>query len=418
MMQTQRLQWAASYLAIVQFLFFTTWIVYIVYLGDLLEQIGLGKHTILWVILFDQLVFAIMDILMGFGSDRAARLMRQVGPFIVAINTVSCLGFIAMPWIASNGDTGSIGQTLWVIALLLWIATSSVLRAPTFMLLAKHAAAPQMPSLVAINLAGLAIGAALAPYLGTVLKTLDPMMPFMVTAVTLWIATIGIIYVERFLQNNPAKKDEDNSANQNEETPHDFNARHPSFTPLLLTLSGGAILLALGFQLHIFVNSKAHYLQFVQADQLVWLLPVFWIGFNLLIFPASKFSKKHDALTILLWAFPLGVIALWLVSVSIDLNMLVVAQLLAGSAWGILLMAGIATSLAIGGKSHGGLILGLWFSMLAIGAMVRVLIMLGDFHKQADMSIWLHTLPILSWFLAAVCFYFARRFYQQYKASF
>lgn len=416
MMQTQRLQWAASYLAIVQFLFFTTWIVYIIYLGDLLEQIGLGKHTVLWVILFDQLVFAIMDILMGFGSDRAARLMRQIGPFIVAVNTVSCLGFMAMPWIASNGDTGAIGQTLWITALLLWIATSSVLRAPTFMLLAKHAAAPQVPSLVAINLAGLAIGAALAPYLGTVLKTLDPMLPFMVTAATLWFATIGIIYVERFLQHNPNEKHKEKFP-KDEQTPNDFNAHHPSFTPLLLTLLGGAILLALGFQLHIFVNSKTHYLQFAQAEQLVWLLPVFWIGFNLLIFPASKLSKKHDSLAIMLWTFPLGVIALWLVSVSIDLNMLVVAQLLAGGAWGILLMAGIATSLAIGGKSHGGLILGLWFSMLAIGAMVRVLIMLGDFHKQADMSVWLHTLPILSWFLAAVCFYFARRFYQQYKAE-
>lgn len=406
-MREQRLRWAAGYLAVVQFLFFTTWIVYLVYLGDLLEQVGIGKDKLLWFVLLDQFLFAVMDVLMGFAADRVRRMLWRIGPFILVVNTFSCVGFVAMPWLAETGNIGSTGQMLWVGALVLWVATSSVLRAPAFVLVIQHAARPQVPWLVALSLTGLALGGAVGPYLGVALKTIDPLLPFLLTGVTLWLTTIGLIFMERYLAEGSAPA---------EPVPAKHATSDMAYRLLLLSLLGGALLLALGFQLHFFVNSAPLYLQFAQAEQLAYLMPVFWIGFNLLVFPGSGLSSKHDPLLVMVLAVLLGTASLWLVAHNFGLNSLIVAQLLAGGAWGVLFMAGISASLYIGGKAHGGLVLGSWFSMLALGALLRVLIVLNGLPKQAEFSAWLGVLPVVCWALAGVCLMLAYRFYRQHEA--
>lgn len=403
-MLERRLRWAAGYLAVVQFFFFTTWVVYLIYLGDLLDQVGIGKDKLLWFVLLDQFLFAVMDMLMGFAADHVRKMLRRLGFFILGVNTLSCLGFVAMPWLAGAGDVGSLGQVLWVGVLVLWVATSSVLRAPAFVLVTQHAAQPQVPWLVALSLMGLALGGAAGPYLGVVLKAVNPLLPFLITGMTLWLTTVGLVYMERYL----AEGDTPAKPLVAVQVLADIKNRM-----LLFSLLGGALLLALGFQLHFFINSAPQYLQFVQPEQLALLMPVFWIGFNLLVFPGSALIKKHDPLQVMMFAVLLGVIALELAPYNFGLNSLIVAQLLAGGAWGVLFMAGISVSLQIGGKAHGGLVLGSWFSMLALGALVRVLIVLNGFPKQTWFSTWLSILPVVCWALAGVCLYLAYRFYQQ-----
>ena len=403
-MQEKRLERVAGYLAIIQFLLATTWVIYIVYLGDLLDKIGIGRDKLLWFILLDMFLFALMDILMGIGADRAGHLMKRLGPFILVGNTLSCLAFAALPWIAGGDNASPLEQGFWVAALVLWIATSSVLKAPAFVLLTKHAAKPQIPWLVALSLTGLALGGAIGPYLGLVLKTVDPLLPFWVAAAVLWVATIGLIYMERYAEDQPSAK-----ATQPAATPVNVaNKKHL----LLLSLLGGALFLALGFQLHSFVNSKAHYLKFAQPEQLVWLMPVFWIGFQCLAMPGAKLAKKYDPLLIMLLAVPLGAGALWLAVYSTNLNTLIGAQLLAGGTWGVLLMGGIAAAVSIGGKTKSGLLLGSWFSMLALGALIRVLMVMNELPKQTAFATWLEILPALCWILAGLCFYMTRKIYR------
>lgn len=406
-MRERRLRWAAGYLSVIQFLFFTTWVVYLVYLGDLLKQVGIGQDKLLWFVLLDQFLFAVMDVLMGFAADRVRQMMRRIGPFVLGVNTLSCLGFVAMPWLAGAGNIGPSVQTLWVGALVLWVATSSVLRAPAFVLVTQHAAQPQVPWLVALSLVGLALGGAVGPYLGVVLKTVDPLLPFLITGVTLWLTTVGLIFMERYLAEGDAPI---------EPKPAEPAAIDMTFRMLLFSLLGGALLLALGFQLHFFINSAPQYLQFAQPEQLAFLMPVFWIGFNLLVFPGSGLSRKHNPLVVMVLAALLGIVAFWLATYNFGLNSLIVAQLLAGGAWGVLFMAGISTSLYVGGKAHGGLVLGSWFSMLALGALVRLLIVLNGLPKQPVFGGWLTILPVICWALAGVCLFLAYRFYRQYQA--
>lgn len=46
-------QATALYLAVVQFLFVTTWTVYVIFLPKLLETAGIPKHYALWILIFD-----------------------------------------------------------------------------------------------------------------------------------------------------------------------------------------------------------------------------------------------------------------------------------------------------------------------------------------------------------------------------
>ena len=55
--------------------------------------------------------------------------------------------------------------------------------------------------------------------------------------------------------------------------------------PMIFIVS--MIMLALGYQLHFSINSAPFYLRFAKPADLQWLMPVFWIGFNIAMFPAS-----------------------------------------------------------------------------------------------------------------------------------
>jgi hypothetical protein len=57
------------------------------------------------------------------------------------------------------------------------------------------------------------------------------------------------------------------------------------------------ILLSLGYQLHFSINSAPFYLRFAKPTDLQRLMPVFWIGFNIAMFPASVVVKHRGALT-------------------------------------------------------------------------------------------------------------------------
>ncbi len=261
---------AALYLAVIQFLFVTCWTVYVIYLPALLEASGLPRHYAPWILILDQLTFMVMDVVMGLAADRAARTLGRIGPLIIGLTTLSCIAFLLIPQVAGPGATG-----LLLVLVLVWTVTSSALRAPPWVLLDRHAAAPSVPWLNALMLTGLAVGGAISPYLGVTLKNLDPRLPFAISSLTLLAATAGLIWVERALSQRPA------SSAPREAAP-------PGLTPGSWLFAAGCVLLALGFQVHFALNSAGQYLRLASPDRLPYLMPVFWIGFNLVMFSTAS----------------------------------------------------------------------------------------------------------------------------------
>ena len=166
------------YLGLVQFFFAMTWTLYVIYLPQLAQQAGIGRQWVPWILVGDQILFALADVATGFWIDRMRAGFARLGGWILGVTVISSVAFLALPYLG-------LAPGLLVGAIVVWAITSSGLRSPPWALLARHAAQPALPSLAALALIGSAIAAALAPYLGIALRGADPKLPFLLSTVTL-----------------------------------------------------------------------------------------------------------------------------------------------------------------------------------------------------------------------------------------
>ena len=137
------------YVGIVQFFFAVTWTVYVVYLPQLVEQAGIARSWVPWILVADQLVFAMVDVATGFWVDRVRSSIARLGPWILGVSVVSGLAFVALPFAGASA-------ALLLAAILAWAVTSSALRSPPWALLSRHAATPRLPWVSTIALTGTA----------------------------------------------------------------------------------------------------------------------------------------------------------------------------------------------------------------------------------------------------------------------
>jgi len=376
---------AALYLGVVQFFFVTCWTIYVVFLPGLLESAGLPRRYALWIVLLDQLIFMVMDMVMGVAADRAGRVLGRIGPFILTGTAVSCAAFMLLPHVAV---AGAAAPALLLALIVIWAATSSALRAPPLVLLSKYAAAPALPWMNALVLTGLAIGGALAPYLGVALKNLDPRLPFAVSSVALLATTAGLIRVERLLAGRPI------------DVPQ--AAVRGALAREAWVFFLGCVVLALGFQIHFSFNSAGQYLRFASSAQLEYLMPVFWIGFNLAMFPGAALARRFGTLLVVAAAAGLGAAGELIAAQAPSIEVLIGAQLIAGGAWGCVLMAGYSAALEFGRSGREGWAIGLLFAALAAATLARMGAMLAGLNQARELAAVWALAPAVLWCVACL----------------
>src|SRR5471030_2246590 len=118
------------YLAVVQFFFTITWTVYVIFLPGLAAAAGIPKQTVIFILMLDQLIFAGMDLAMGVMADLVSRVVGRLGHIVLGVTLLSCVAFLLLPLAAPRG-----AGWLFIALIVLWSASSSVLRAPPLMLL-------------------------------------------------------------------------------------------------------------------------------------------------------------------------------------------------------------------------------------------------------------------------------------------
>jgi hypothetical protein len=379
---------AAVYLGVVQFFFACSWIVYVIYLPSIAETAGIAKRAVIWILMIDQIVFAVMDLAMGLWADRVAGALRRLGPAILAISCVSCVAFLVLPRAAVLPRDGLLAAPVVVgLLILVWTATSSALRAPLWVLLSKHAATPSMPFLSALCLTGVAVSGAISPYLGVRLHDIDPGIPFAVSALTLLATTSGLIWVERYLARGGRSADVSTAPPRTK--------AGPGVTAFFV----GCGVLSIGFQVHFFLNSSGQYLRFARPSDLEYLMPVFWIGFNLLMFPGAALARRYGGVPVMAGAAVLGVIGMLSTAQAGTLATLIAAQFLAGGAWGAAMMAAFAGSMAFGHTGREGLMVGTLSSLFALAAFFRIATVAMDANKGPTAADVLPWLPLGLWLI-------------------
>lgn len=366
------------YLAILQLVFTLGWTVYVIYLPKLAAQVGIAPGAVILILMLDQAIFTIADTAMGVAADRTAPYVGRLGLFVGALAAVSCVAFVALPFVAGNGPGA---QGLFIVLIVIWAITSSALRAPPLTLLGKYATRPALPLLSALAMLGYGVAGAVSPYLGVVLRDHDPRIPFVVSSLILLITALALSRVERGLPPSPPSPRAD---------------RKPIGRVPLLFIAA-MIVLALGFQLHFSLNSAPLFLRFAGAAELAWLLPVFWIGFNIAMFPASVVTRRRGGLVVMGAAGVLGALAMLAAEFAGSLNVLIVAQFFAGAAWGCVLMSAVAAALAIGATGAEGKVVGLVFSALALATFARMAAVAGGLHRLPDYAPLLQWAPVVCW---------------------
>ncbi len=372
------------YLAVLQLVFTLGWTTYVIYLPKLCAQVGIAPSWVIFILMLDQAIFTITDTAMGIAADKIAPFVGRLGVFVGITTAISCAAFIALPYVAGTGP----GAQVWFIVLILiWVVTSSALRAPPLTLLGKYGARPALPFLSALAMLGYGLAGAVSPYLGVIMRNHDARIPFVISGVVLLITALALSKVERGLAQQaavPVKPAEP--------------AKPLGQVPMFFI--GSMVLLSLGYQLHFSINSTPFFLRFAKPDDLQWLLPVFWIGFNIAMFPASVIVKHRGGLIVMGAAGLLGALAVIGAEFAGSLNMLIAAQFIAGAAWGCMLMSAVAAALAIGDTGAEGKVVGLVFSALALATFARMAAVAGGLQKLPEYAPLLHWAPVACWAVA------------------
>jgi MFS family permease len=385
---------AGIYLAVLQLVFTLGWTIYVVYLPQLAAKVGIPASMVIVILLLDQAIFTITDTLMGIAADRMTPLAGRLSRFVVMATVMSCAAFLALPFVA---NLGAQAQPVFLALIVIWAVTSSALRAPPLALLGKFAARPSIPWLACLAMFGYGVAGAISPYLGVALRNYDPRIPFVVSSVVLLLTAFGLSWIERQIREGALKA-----------------ALRPQLLPgkpaarLTLIFVAAALVLALGYQLHFSINSAPLFLRFAKQPDLEWLMPVYWIGFNIAMFPASFITRRLGGLLVMGAAGLLGAGAVLGVENAGSLNTMLVMQFTAGAAWGCILMSAVAAAIAIGGRGSEGKVVGLMFSAIALATFARMAAVAAGWAKDPGYETLLHLAPIACWLLGgAVLFVLA-----------
>jgi hypothetical protein len=353
---------AGVYLAFLQLVFTLGWTTYVIYLPSLAKQVGIAPSAVILILMMDQAIFTITDTAMGIAADSIAALVGRLGIFVGVLTALSCAAFIGIPFAAGAGKGA---QMLFVALIVIWAITSSALRAPPLLLLGKYSAKPSVPFLATLAMLGYGIAGAVSPYLGVALA-------------------LSRIEGDMAKEAPPARQ---------AAPPKPFGT-----VPVIFVVA--MIMLALGYQLHFAINSPPFYLRFAKPGDLQWLMPVFWIGFNIAMFPASRIVKHRGGLIVMGAAGLFGALAVVVAELAGSLGTLIVAQFVAGAAWGCMLMSAISAALAIGRTGAEGKVTGLVFSALALGTFARMAAVAGGLQKLPEYAPLLHWAPVACWAVA------------------
>lgn len=355
-------------LALVQIFFTLGWTVYVIFLPGLLKVAGIDVSWLAWILVVDQLLFAAADVVTGVWLDRSRQFMRTAGNWLTALVLAACMVFVLLPFFAQ-----SLPVWLFLPALFVWVICSSVLRVPPLVLMAKYATPEQPASLsspVAAYLFGLGVAGAIAPYLTVLLKNRDPLLPFVLASIAL--ALITLVLRRQLIKPAPINVPNNPSTASNGLT---------IALPLLIAVA----LFAFGVQLHGAVNSAKLFARVAPGVPLEWLMPLFWAGFSIAMFPASWWLARgtsgdrgfNNAAANMLWVAGLiGGFAMIACATAPPLPLLIALQVVAGAAWGAVFLAAITAAAALGHIGREGAWIGAILALMAIATVGRIVLVL------------------------------------------
>lgn len=257
-----------------------TWVIYNLYLPQLLQQFGFPLTLATILLIVENVLAMLMEPLMGSLSDRTQQTIASRFPFIAVGTILAAAFFVAIPTMLLFGSMPPALPWLLPLLLVSWALAMTVFRSPAMSLLGRYALNRDLPQAASILtlMGGLAAG--MAPLAGEYLLGLGPSVTFAIGSLTLLVAAACLRSV------NPNRSIEDLSAKTIK--PRSSPSRFLSWQNLVLLLSIGCCA-TLGFRL--------------LMDQFPKMLSLYGLGSNKGPILGAIF------LSLALTAFPAGTLA-------------------------------------------------------------------------------------------------------------
>ncbi|NJN04498.1 MAG: SLC45 family MFS transporter [Leptolyngbyaceae cyanobacterium RM1_1_2] len=173
-------------LAAVQGAIALTWVIYNLYLLDLLSGLGFPRGLATGLLIIENLLAAVMEPLMGSLSDRTQQWVGSRLPLIALGLILASLCFVAIPAVFILGGAGLRG--LLPVALVAWALAMTVFRSPALSLLARYALATELPQAASILTLVGGVAGAMGPLAGNFILSLGPGVAFAIGSVVLIVA--------------------------------------------------------------------------------------------------------------------------------------------------------------------------------------------------------------------------------------
>ncbi|MBN3875971.1 MULTISPECIES: MFS transporter [unclassified Nostoc] len=147
-------------LAAVQGAITLSWLIYNIYLPQLLTQFGFPASLAVGLVLVENGLGAVLEPLMGGLSDQARRWVGTRFPFISVGMILASALFIAIPCVVSLIPPTTVMRSLLPIVLVAWALAMTIFRSPVMCLLGMYSKPAQLPLTVSfVTLTGGVIGA-------------------------------------------------------------------------------------------------------------------------------------------------------------------------------------------------------------------------------------------------------------------
>ncbi|QMS88166.1 MFS transporter [Nostoc edaphicum CCNP1411] len=147
-------------LAAVQGAITLTWLIYNIYLPQLLTQFGFPASLAVGLVIVENALGAVLEPVMGGLSDQARRWVGTRFPFISVGMILASALFIAIPCVVSFIPATTVMRSLLPIVLVAWALAMTIFRSPAMCLLGMYSTPAQLPLAASVvTLAGGVIGA-------------------------------------------------------------------------------------------------------------------------------------------------------------------------------------------------------------------------------------------------------------------
>ncbi len=345
-------------LAAVQGAIALTWVIYNLYLPQLLTDFGFAASLATGIVILENILGALMEPLMGNFSDQTQRWLGTRFPYIAIGTVLSSAFFILIPLLAILVDPSGVIQWLLPIVLVAWALAMTVFRSPAMSLLGRYAFGTKLPQAASILTLVGGVAGAMGPLANQFILDLGPVVTFGAGSITLLVAATALRYTrpDQSVQPDPAS-----------ETPEETPSAGLSISiPHLALVFGTGVGIGLGFRL--LMQTVPQIVAELPGVKGSLIQGVIFVALALTAIPAGTVATRLG--NRLAMIIGLGAMAIFLGLITLTQNgiMIAVMAALIGGSFSMVSNGTIPFALSMVPPAKAGLGTGIFFSGGAVAA--------------------------------------------------